>query len=201
MSFTLLFSSYLFHFFPLPCSHIFSWCLLSLAVAWVATSRKYWFLPSLLFLSCSHLSLYKPSSSISFSFPVLRPRLCRFTVSWSFFPQHSVLTSRCGFQRAPCYVVAERKGRGVLWGGGGGVSLLHHFTVFFPTFITAAQARVQALGLLSTSATDGSFPWQNTNNCKLLPLVRSPQSEMSDVDTDLLLCRRAKTRTPGLCFK
>lgn len=36
MSFTLLFSSYLFHFFRLPCSHIFSWCWLSMAAAWVA---------------------------------------------------------------------------------------------------------------------------------------------------------------------
>lgn len=57
MSFTLLFSSYLFHFSPtwpprppsptlLPACHIFSWCLLSLAVAWVATLQKYWFPPT-----------------------------------------------------------------------------------------------------------------------------------------------------------
>lgn len=42
MSFTLLFSSYLFHFFPFPCSHIFSWCLMSMAAAWVALLQKYW---------------------------------------------------------------------------------------------------------------------------------------------------------------
>lgn len=65
MSFTLLFSSYLFHFFPLPCSHIFSWCLLSLAAERVAMLRKYWFLARLLFLLFSPTLLCYPSPSSS----------------------------------------------------------------------------------------------------------------------------------------
>lgn len=101
MSFTLLFSSYLFHFFPLPCSHIFSWCLLSLAVAWVAMSWKYWFLPSLLFLLCC--LLYNPSSSSFSTFSSFVPvlHLWHFTVSQFFFPWDLVLTSHCGFAAWP----------------------------------------------------------------------------------------------------
>lgn len=77
-----------------------------------------------------------------------------------------------------------------------GVSFHHHFIVFLPTSIKATQACVQAFGLVSTSVTDSSFPWQHTNNCKLLPSLKSLQSETSlwkSVDPYLLLWKRKKT--------
>lgn len=77
--FTVLFLS--FSFLPLPCSHIFSWCLLSLAVAWVAARLKYWYPFFLLFSSPPLLShqraqadtwlAYFSGSSFRFALPLL----------------------------------------------------------------------------------------------------------------------------------
>ena len=206
MSFTLLFSSYLFHFFPLPCSHIFSWCLLSLAVAWVATSWKYWFLPSLLFFFFFLL----PPLLQSLLFPLPHPRIAsearglthdHFTGSSSRFSLSLLLPLffcclliffflpetrfRCHvvafavFESASRYVGAESRSRGChrvgWWWGGWGVlsaitsvySPLHPSKQHRPVYRHLAHSRPQPLTTHS--------PWQHTNNCKLLPLVRSPQ--------------------------
>lgn len=203
MSFTLLFSSYLFHFFPLPCSHIFSWCLLSLAVAWVATSWKYWFLFSLLFFFSSCLLFYNPCSS-PFPIPVLHLRLGGWRMTTS-LAAHPALVFRCFFlffcavswfifflpetrfrrhivafavfESIPCYVGAESRSRGCHRVGGflsaitSLYSPLHPSKQHRPVYRHLAHSRPQPLTTHS--------PWQHTNNCKLLPLVRSPQSEMS----------------------
>lgn len=181
MSFTLLFSSYLFHFFPLPCTHIFSWCLLSLAVAWVATSWKYWFLSSLLFsffFQPSSSTPPPPSSSSSLCCiwgsdlihdqpTSLAAHPASFFCSLPFFLFFSllifsILTSRCGFalfKSTLHYGVAKSRSRGCEVVAGGGSFSPPSFHCILPyTSIKAAEARVQALGLLSTSATDDSFP-------------------------------------------
>lgn len=193
--FTVLFLS--FSFLPPSCSHIFSWCLLSLAVAWVATSQKYWFLPSLLFFFLYPPPLYNPSSS--FSFPVLHlslwvdARPTHFTGSSSrfilslfpflspdFFPWDFILTSRCGFavfDSTLRYGVAENRSRGcgVVGEFFSGItslySSLHPSKPQRPLFRHLACCQPQPLTTHS--------PWQHTNNCKLLLLVRSLWSEMS----------------------
>lgn len=208
MSFTLLFSSYLFHFFPLPCSHIFSWCLLSLAVAWVATSWKYWFLPSLLFFFFFLL----PPLLQSLLFPLTHPRVAsearglthdHFTGSSSRFSLSLLLplflcclliyfffSLRLGsdvtlwlllsLKALPAMSELRVEVEGVTgWGGGWGFlsaitslySPLHPSKQHRPMYRHLAHSRPQPLTTHS--------PWQHTNNCKLSPLVRSPQSEMS----------------------
>lgn len=81
--FTVLFLS--FSFLPHPCSHIFSWCLLSLVVAWVVVLLKYWFpiSTSLVFTSLTFsLSLF---SNLSPIFHSLLPLSLFVSLSFSFF--------------------------------------------------------------------------------------------------------------------
>lgn len=67
--FTVLLS---FSFLSRPCSHIFSWCLLSLAVAWVVTLLKYWFPFSSPPVFFPHLALFRtPPLSFCLSLSVL----------------------------------------------------------------------------------------------------------------------------------
>lgn len=177
MSFTLLFSSYLFHFFPLPCSHIFSCCLLSLAVAWVTTSQKYWFLqlnplthPRTHTRTRTYTCTHKESLIFSFSFSLLHfgveawPNhftrssshfilsvlfpLLFFCLLLFFFPLDITLWLYCLRLRG-----AESRGN---LGCGGRFFLYNSFTAFFPRSIIAAQACVQALSSLPTSAIDDS---------------------------------------------
>lgn len=144
---TVLFLS--FSFLPLPCYHIFSWCLLS--VAWVATSQKYWWF--LFFLTPPPPFLDNPTAS---SFPMLSLRGWQCTtnplhwrlISLQSFPflvllclgfffswRHTVAS----LPWTPCYRGAESRSAGVSrWD-------IH-------------QCSKGLLHLLSTSATDDSFP-------------------------------------------